>query len=69
LAAVLPSLRTGEAIVSGEAVVLPSRTILDLPNPKPLAEDPPLTPWRGEPRVPDLTAAIAAWRGTYQGGK
>ena len=43
LAAVLPSLRTGEAIVSGEAVVLPSRTILDLPDPKPLAEDPSLS--------------------------
>ena len=67
LAAVLPSLRTGEAIVSGEAVILPSRTILDLPDPKPLAEDPSLKPWRGEPQVPDLAAAVAAWRGTYQG--
>jgi len=69
LAAVLPSLRTGEAIVSGEAVVLPSRTILDLPDPKPLAEDPSLKPWRGEPQVPDLAAAVTAWRGTYQGEK
>jgi hypothetical protein len=56
-----------EAIVSGEAVVLPSRTILDLPDPKPLAEDPSLKPWCAEPQVPDLAAAVAAWRGTYQG--
>jgi hypothetical protein len=69
LAAVLPSLRTGEAIVSGEAVVLPSRTLLDLPDPKPLAEDPSLAPWRNEPRVPDLAPAIGAWRGTYKGKK
>jgi len=68
LAAVLPSLRTGEAIISGEAVVLPSRALLDLPDPKPLAEDPPLTPWRNEPHVPDLASAISAWRGTYKGG-
>ncbi|HJQ37697.1 MAG TPA: ATP-binding protein [Thermoanaerobaculia bacterium] len=67
LAAVLPSLRTGEAVVSGEAVVLPCRALLDLPDPRPLAEDPPLTPWRNDPRVPDLAPAIGAWRGTYKG--
>jgi hypothetical protein len=67
LAAVLPSLRTGEAIVSGEAVVLPCRALLDLPDPKPLAEDPSLAPWRNEPKVPDLSSAIGAWRGTYKG--
>jgi uncharacterized protein len=42
LAAVLPSLRTGEAIVSGEALVLPVRALLDKPSPMPLAEDPSL---------------------------
>jgi DNA helicase HerA-like ATPase len=35
LAAVLPSLRTHEAIISGEAVVLPSRACLDKPYPWP----------------------------------
>ena len=34
LAAVLPSLRTGEAIVTGEAVVLPSRALLTRPKPE-----------------------------------
>jgi uncharacterized protein len=66
LAAVLPSLRTGEAVISGEAVVLPARMLLDKPDPMPLAEDPSLAPWRGQPLVPDVGPALAAWRGTYE---
>ena len=54
LAAVLPSLRTHEAIISGEAVILPARACLDNPNPWPQAEDPSLKPWRQEPRLPDI---------------
>jgi hypothetical protein len=66
LSAILPSLRTHEAIVSGEAVILPARACLDNPNPWPRAEDPSLKPWRQEPRLPDVRAALAAWRGTYE---
>lgn len=66
LAAVLPSLRTGEAIISGEAVVVPSRTLLDLPSPEPHADDPPLDPWRGEPKAPEVGQALAAWRGASE---
>lgn len=66
LAAVLPSLRTHEAIISGEAVVLPARACLDNPDPWPRAEDPSLEPWRQEPHVPDVGPALAAWRGTYE---
>lgn len=66
LAAVLPSLRTHEAIISGESLVLPARAILDKPNPWPQAEDPSLEPWRGEPKVPDVAPALKAWRETYQ---
>jgi len=65
LAAVLPSLRTGEALITGEALVLPARTLVDLPDPLPLAEDPSLQPWREVATVPDLAPAIAAWRGAY----
>ena len=65
LASVLPSLRTGEGIVSGESVVLPARVMLDLPNPEPDAADPSLAPWREEPSTPDVSAALAAWRGTF----
>lgn len=65
LAAALPSLRTGEAIVSGEAVVLPARALIDRPDPMPRAEDPSLKSWRREPQTPDLEPALAVWRGTY----
>jgi len=68
LAAVLPSLRTGEAVISGEALVLPARTLIDRPDPLPQAEDPSLTPWREEPAVPDVRPALAAWRGIYHSG-
>ncbi|MBW3579267.1 MAG: ATP-binding protein, partial [Actinobacteria bacterium] len=68
LAAVLPSLRTGEAVVSGEALVLPARTLIERPSPLPLADDPSLESWRQDPELPDLVPAIAAWRGTYAEG-
>jgi hypothetical protein len=67
LAAVLPSLRTGEAIISGEALVLPVRALLERPDPRPLAEDPSLDPWRGDPHVPELGPALSKWRGNYGG--
>jgi hypothetical protein len=67
LAAVLPSLRTGEAIVSGEAVALPVRALLPRPRPEPHAEDPYLEPWRAEPATPDLQASLKKWRGIYEG--
>ncbi|MCD4504778.1 ATP-binding protein [Chromobacterium piscinae] len=66
LAAVLPSLRTGEAIVSGEALVLPVRAMLDKPHPMPLAEDPSLDAWRQAPHRPNINQPLAAWRGTYE---
>ena len=69
LAAALPSLRTGEAVICGEALVLPARTLIDCPDPMPMAEDPSLAPWRDEPSTPDLAPALAAWRGTYEEAK
>lgn len=69
LAAVLPSLRTGEAIVSGEALVLPSRVLVDRPEPLPEAEDPSLRAWRGDEKLIDPGPALVNWRGAYQDGK
>jgi uncharacterized protein len=66
LAAVLPSLRTHEAVISGEALVLPARACLDTPDPWPRAADPSLKPWREAPGVPDVSAALASWRGMYE---
>jgi len=66
LAAALPALRTGEAVISGEALVLPARALIDCPDPLPRAEDPSLRAWREDPTLPDLAPALAAWRGTYE---
>lgn len=66
LAAVLPSLRTHEAIISGESLVLPVRAVLDSPEPWPKAQDPSLRPWREDAKVPNVTSALKAWRETYQ---
>jgi hypothetical protein len=65
LAAVLPSLRTGEAVISGEAVVLPARLLIDTPNPWPRAEDPSLVAWRAETKKVDVGPALASWRAVY----
>lgn len=66
LASVLPSLRTGEGVICGESLVLPARVLFDRPEPEPLANDPSLASWRQEPSVPDVSGALAAWRGTYE---
>jgi len=66
LAAILPSLRTHEAIISGESLILPARTVLDTPDPWPSAEDPSLKPWREDSGVPNVSPALKAWRETYE---
>jgi len=63
LAAALPALRTGEAVVSGEAVILPSRVLVDTPHPQPDAQDPALASWRNPASRNDLADALATWRG------
>lgn len=65
LAAVLPALRTGEAVVTGEAVALPARVVVKPPDPAPAADDPSLDAWHGPASTPDLAATIDAWRGGY----
>lgn len=67
LAEVLPSLRTGEAIVTGESLVLPSRTLIDMPDPRPSSDDPSLAPWRSSSTTTNLAAALVAWRELYSG--
>lgn len=64
LAEALPALRTGEAIVAGEAVTLPCRVQILRPNPRPEADDPPLDSWRKPPTENDVGDAITRWRGS-----
>jgi DNA helicase HerA-like ATPase len=61
----LPSLRTGEVLVLGDALQVPSRVRVRKALLKPVGEDPPLPQaWRGENRPdPQLyDAAIRNWR-------
>lgn len=65
LAALLPSLRTGEALVIGEAIPIPSRVRIPMATNKLVGSDPDLAHgWIDEPR-PDIehyTTALANWR-------
>lgn len=63
LANVLPSLRTGEALISGESIALPTRVLLHRPDPVPQAGDPSLDTWRSSPGTPNsVTTSIERWR-------
>ena len=60
----LPALRTGEALVLGEAVKIPSRIRLPLIEPRPKSDDPePAKRWK-VPRTiePPYAKAITCWR-------
>jgi uncharacterized protein len=60
----LPALRTGEALILGEAVQIPSRVRLPLIEPRPTSDDPePAARWR-EARTSNVqyAKAVKAWR-------
>ncbi|MBK8129607.1 MAG: ATP-binding protein [bacterium] len=64
LVELLPALRTGEAIVLGEAVTIPSRIRFPLMEPRPTSDDPdPATRWL-EDRVasPNYDKVVTYWR-------
>lgn len=69
LADALPALRTGEAVVVGEAVTLPCRVQIRRPDPRPEADDPSLASWRNAPTENDVASVVARWRGVIEGGK
>lgn len=61
----LPVLRTGEAIITGEAAKLPIRCRVTLPpaDQRPSSEDPPVTSaWSKERSKDDYGRVVAAWR-------
>ncbi|MFC0772668.1 ATP-binding protein [Terrimonas alba] len=64
LSDLLPSLRTGEAIIVGESVKVPSRVRLPLIVPRPDSGDPePSEQWKiTEPENPNFNLAINNWR-------
>lgn len=64
LADVLSSLRSGEAVIAGEAIALPSRVQVRRPYPEPRAGDAGVTEWRVLPKDNQIAQAVKAWRGT-----
>jgi len=61
---ILPALRTGEAVVMGEAVTIPSRIKLPLVDPRPRSDDPEVGKRWKEARVenPKFDEAVSGWR-------
>ena len=65
LAGLLPSLRTGEALIVGEAIPIPSRVRIPMATNKLVGSDPDLAHgWIDEPRpgTAHYTTALANWR-------
>jgi uncharacterized protein len=64
LTALLPSLRTGEGLVLGEALQVPSRVRIDRAPERPVGDDPKLPDvWlRPRPDRAGYADALAAWR-------
>ena len=64
LAGVLPALRTGEALVMGEAMPIPSRIRFRLAANKPVGDDPKLPEgWQSErPKASQYDLAVEGWR-------
>jgi hypothetical protein len=60
----LPALRTGEAIVSGEATQIPSRVRIKLIEPRPNSGDPEVSKlWADKTtKAPDYVSAVTNWR-------
>jgi DNA helicase HerA-like ATPase len=60
----LPTLRTGEALILGEAIQMPSRVRIDLIEPRPNSGDPNVSQLWSQARTPvvDYGRAITAWR-------
>jgi len=59
----LPALRTGEALILGEAVAMPTRVMVDCPEPKPHSGDVEFAKWWTEgAKDLDVNRVIKRWR-------
>ncbi len=60
----IPALRTGEALVLGEAIQIPSRVRVPLVEPRPMSDDPAVArQWRTpRPAAAPYAQAVSAWR-------
>lgn len=63
LVGILAGLRRGEALVLGEAAPIPTRVMLDRPDPTPRSDDVDFyTKWREGPEDLDVAAIVDRWR-------
>lgn len=63
LVSILAGLRRGEALVLGEAAPIPTRVMLDRPEPTPRSDDVDFyTQWRVGPEALDVAAIVDRWR-------
>jgi energy-coupling factor transporter ATP-binding protein EcfA2 len=59
----LPSLRTGEALVLGDCVALPTRVMIDCPEPRPMSSDVEYARWWSQGiRELDVDRIVRRWR-------
>jgi energy-coupling factor transporter ATP-binding protein EcfA2 len=59
----LPSLRTGEALVLGDCVALPTRVMIDCPDPKPMSSDVEFAKWWSSGiKDMDVDRIVRRWR-------
>ena len=63
ITAVFASLRRGESILIGESIMMPTRMILDKPEPKPNSNDASFVrQWNEDPEEINVEAVLSAWR-------
>jgi DNA helicase HerA-like ATPase len=60
---ILSSLRTGEALVTGEAIPIPTRVNFILPENRPDSKDPSILSWEGNGEANDLEIPLKTLRG------
>lgn len=59
----LPSLRTGEALIVGDSVVMPTRVLVDMPNPEPKSADVDFAKhWAEGIKGLDVEHIVKCWR-------
>ena len=63
LMSMLPALRTGEALILGDCVALPTRVMVDCPNPKPMSSDVEYAKWwTNGIKDMDVDRIVKRWR-------
>jgi hypothetical protein len=63
LMGMVPALRTGEALLLGDAVSMPTRVLIDLPNPEPSSKDVKFAKgWTEGAKKMDIERVVKRWR-------